>query len=39
MNIFDFDDKMISFVFMMEGERNGIPIGPRVRIPQHTITL
>ena len=33
MNIFEFDDKIISFVFVIEGERNGIPIGQRVRIP------
>jgi len=34
MNIFEFDDKIVSFVFVMEAERNGIPIGPRVRIPK-----
>jgi len=39
MNIFEFDDKIISFVFVIEGERNGIPIGQRVRIPQHITTL
>jgi len=32
MNIFEFDNKIISFVFVMEGERNGIPIGPKVCI-------